>query len=127
MTRSGKPVIGRTRVKAGAQTDGNFVVYDKDITLGAENMLRATSRLHAVRVSNRLKTIPSNVGEKPVLKVRFDTMIPASARWWAMRVTRFARHQMEAVGRELDQNCEAETIAVLNPQPIHAKPRFPVP
>lgn len=110
-------------------------MYDKDITLAAENMLRATSRLHAVRVSNllkrpfsegrhRLKTIPSNVGEEPVLKVIFDTMIPASARWRAMRVTRFVRHQIEAVGRELDQNCEAETSAVINPQPMHAKPRF---
>ncbi len=61
-----------------------------------------------VEERHRLKIIPNDFGEKPVLKLMFSAMNRAAERWRALKVTGFERRQMAALRRALDQNYEAE-------------------
>jgi transposase-like protein len=80
------------------------------LPIGHRRATRTTNLLERLFVEERRrpKIIPNAFGEKAVLKLMFGAMIRAAERWRAINVTEFARRQMTALRKELDQEYEAE-------------------
>ena len=56
-----------------------------------------------------------------VLKLMFGAMIRAAERCRAITVTGFERRPMEAMRRNLDQNCKLATVSAAGPYSMHIK------
>ena len=64
LTRGGKPVIDRNRVREQARLDGKFVVHSNDDTLNAEDMALGYKQLQ--RVEQAWRTLKSGLCLRPV-------------------------------------------------------------
>ena len=71
-----------------------------------------------------MKVIPNAWGERPVLKLMFAAMTRASEKWRPIGITGFERHQMTAVGKELDEEYETANGPVQDPKTDHAPSRI---
>ncbi len=71
---------------------------------------RTTNLLERLFVEERrrLKIIPNDFGQKPVLKLMFGALIRAAERWRGLRFTEFELRQVAAVRKELDAEYEAK-------------------
>ena len=64
LTRTGRPVISRAKVKAAERLDGKFVVHSNDDTLSAEDM--ALGYMQRQRVEQAWRQLESGPGLRPV-------------------------------------------------------------
>jgi transposase-like protein len=68
----------------------------------------------------RLKIVPKAIGERPVLKLMFASLIRAAESWRGLRVSEFELRQLDAVRKELNEEYDA-TLTKSGPP---TQPRF---